>query len=162
MTLQEEIQCILRLEKELPQMLLVNNVNYKVIITPLLFSGFRISYGEFDGNQFNWKNNPIDLFYEIVDASRIEHYTEYSIRSSSVYKTNIEDVITDCLDKLKEWHKDLYTELIEIIPEETKFYRELSELLSKYNKNIECNTPSIILAEYLINCLNAFTNAIDR
>ena len=66
MELQEEKDHVLRFEKDLPKMLMVDGVNYKLYAHGLLSGGFRIRYGEFDGNFFNWENKPIDLFYNIV------------------------------------------------------------------------------------------------
>lgn len=39
------------------------------------------------------------------------------------------------------------------------FEKELTELLNKYSKENESNTPDFILAKYLIDCLNAYNKA---
>ena len=109
MELQEEKNFVLRCEKDLPKMLMVDGANYKLDTHGLLSGGFRISYGEFDGNSYNWKNKPIDLFYNIVDEiPLVREYKEGELQDASIYKTNIDDIITDCLGKLNEWHKGLY------------------------------------------------------
>lgn len=39
------------------------------------------------------------------------------------------------------------------------FLKELSQLINKYSKENESNTPDFILAKYLEHCLNAFNVA---
>ncbi len=46
--------------------------------------------------------------------------------------------------------------------EESKFTRELEQLINKYSVESESNTPDFILAEYLNNCLNTFNLAVKR
>ena len=146
MELQEEKNFILRCEKDLPKILMVNGVNYKLYVHGLLGGGFRISYGEFNGDYFNWKNKPIDLFYNIVEIlPPTRQYEEGELQDTSIYKTNIDDIISDCLDKLKIWHKGLYVELDEIVTKETQFNRELILLLNRYSKENGSNTPDFLL-----------------
>jgi hypothetical protein len=38
-------------------------------------------------------------------------------------------------------------------------YQQLSELLNKYSRENESNTPDFILSAYMMNCLEAFENA---
>jgi len=162
MELQEEKNFVLRCEKDLPKMLMVVGVNYKLHAHGLLGGGFRISYGEFDGNCFNWKNKPIDLFYNIVDEiPPVREYKEGEFQDASIYKTNIDDVISDCLDKMKNWHNELYAELNEIVPRETQFHRELSSLLNRYSKENGSNTPDFLLASYLTGCLYTFNSIVN-
>ena len=162
MELQEEKNFVLRCEKDLPKMLMVDGVNYKLDAHGLLVGGFRISYGEFDGNYFNWENKPIDLFYNIVDEiPPVREYKEGELQDASIYKTNIDDIITDCLHRLNEWHKGLYTELNEIVPIETQFHRELSSLLNRYSKENGSNTPDFLLASYLTGCLHTFNSIVN-
>jgi hypothetical protein len=43
------------------------------------------------------------------------------------------------------------------------FRKQLEQLLNKYSKENESNTPDFILAEYMMSCLDAFTDAtIER
>jgi hypothetical protein len=161
MELQEEKNFVLRCEKDLPKMLMVDGVNYKLYAHGLLVGGFRISYGEFDGNYFNWKNKPIDLTYKIVDEiPQLKEYNENELQDASIYKTNIDDIIVDCLQKLNEWHSGLYIDLNEIISTETQFYRELSSLLNRYSKENGSNTPDFLLASYLTGCLRTFNSIV--
>ena len=44
--------------------------------------------------------------------------------------------------------------------EETGFSGELRDLLNKYSKESQSNTPDFILCRYLQDCLCAFENAI--
>jgi hypothetical protein len=162
MELQEDKNFVLRCEKDLPRMLMVDGVNYKLHAHELLGGGFRISYGEFDGDFFNWKNKPIDLFYNIVEIlPPTKEYKEGELQDASIYKTNIDDVISDCLDKLKTWHNGLYAELNEIVPRETQFHRELSSLLNRYSKENGSNTPDFLLASYLTGCLHTFNSIVN-
>lgn len=161
MTIQEEENFVLRCNKDLPKMLMVNGVNYKLDTHGLLSGGFRISYAEYDGIQFNWNNNPIDLFYYIVDIIPENDYKVGDLQNKTIYKTNIDDVITDCLEMLNKWHGGQYVELDEIVPRETQFHRELASLLNKYSKENDSGTPDFILAQYLNNCLDTFNRAIS-
>ena len=162
MELQEEKNFVLRCEKDLPKMLMVDGVNYKLHAHGLLGGGFRISYGEFDGDYFNWKNKPIDLFYNIVEIlPPTKEYNEGELQDASIYKTSIDDIISDCLDKLKTWHNGLYAELNEIVPRETQFHRELSSFLNRYSKENGSNTPDFLLASYLIGCLHTFNSIVN-
>lgn len=162
MELQEEKNFVLRCEKDLPKMLMVDGVNYKLDVHGLLGGGFRISYGEFDGNYFNWKNKLIDLFYNIVEIlPPTNEHKECELYDASIYKTNIDDVIGDCLDKLKSWYNGLYAELSEIVPRETQFHRELSSLLNRYSKENGSHTPDFLLASYLTGCLHTFNSIVN-
>jgi hypothetical protein len=162
MELQEERNFVLRCEKDLPNMLLVDEVNYKLVVHGLLAGGFRISYVEFDGNHFNWDNKPIDLFYNVVDViPPTKEYVKGELQDISIYKLNTDDVIADCLEKLKFWHKGLYKKLDEIVPRETRFHRELTSLLNRYSIENGSNTPDFLLANYLINCLCTFNSIVN-
>ncbi len=45
----------------------------------------------------------------------------------------------------------------------TRFQKELAELINKHSLENGSNTPDFILAEYLLNCLHTFNQAIaDR
>lgn len=39
---------------------------------------------------------------------------------------------------------------------DNKFEEELEELLNKYSKDNDCNTPDFILVKYLIGCLDIY------
>jgi hypothetical protein len=46
-----------------------------------------------------------------------------------------------------------------------KFFNELMQLLNRYSKESDSNTPDMLLTEYLIDCLNAYakiTNGRDK
>jgi len=135
-------------ELVLPVCLMVDGVNYKLTAGCLLTGGFRISYGEFDGNYFNWKNKPIDLFYNIIEKDGEIDLT-------------FNDIFDDCFVKLNNWHKGQYTKLDEIITKDEMFLRELTVLLNKYSKENESNSPDFILAAYLVRCLDNFNMSIN-
>lgn len=42
------------------------------------------------------------------------------------------------------------------------FKKELTVLINKYCKESESNTPDFLLAEYLVACLEAFDNTVNR
>lgn len=42
------------------------------------------------------------------------------------------------------------------------FRKALEELINEYSKENGSNTPDFILADYLIDCLDAFDNAVNR
>lgn len=145
-----------KIEDALPYMLSVDGIEYKLSIH-LLHSHdtVRISYGEFDGNFFNWNNKPIDLFYEIVDTiPPVIEYNAFGLQSGTIYKLSVSDVISDCFTVLEKWHNGNYTVLDEIVTTETKFYRELTSLLNRYGKDSECNIPDYKLSSYLCGCIH--------
>lgn len=43
-----------------------------------------------------------------------------------------------------------------------KFLEELQDLINRFSKENENNTPDFILAQYMENCLNAFTKATNE
>ena len=91
----------------------------------------------------------------------VREYKEGELQDASIYKTNIDDIITDCLHRLNEWHKGLYTELNEIVPRDIQFHRELSSLLNRYSKENGSNTPDFLLASYLTGCLHTFNSIVS-
>lgn len=46
--------------------------------------------------------------------------------------------------------------------EEHRFKIDLEEVLIQYDRGIEPDTPSFILAEYLVDCLRVFDKAVKR
>lgn len=44
----------------------------------------------------------------------------------------------------------------------TNFNSELEDLINRYCKENESDTPDYILAEYIENCLKAFTTAVNN
>lgn len=115
MELQEEKNFVLRCEKYLPKMLILDGINYKLDAHGLLSGGFRISYGEY-GRYYNWENKPIDLFYNIVDEiPQVKEYKDNELQDNSIYKTNIDDIITDCLEKLNTLYNKSRREKLERI-----------------------------------------------
>jgi len=44
----------------------------------------------------------------------------------------------------------------------SKFRKELEDLINKHSIENETNTPDYILSEYLMNCLQAFNNAVNE
>jgi len=49
-----------------------------------------------------------------------------------------------------------------IMAEYTEFQKELEHLINKHSKENESDTPDFILAQYIQNCLYAFTTAITQ
>lgn len=45
---------------------------------------------------------------------------------------------------------------------EDKFSKELEQLINKYSKENDSNTPDFILASYINDCLLAFSNAVSN
>ena len=41
------------------------------------------------------------------------------------------------------------------------FREELEELINRYSKETKSSTPDFVLADYLINCLNAYDRAVE-
>lgn len=162
MDLHVEKNFIKRCHDSLPVMLMVDGIKYKLDAHGLLAGSYRISYGEFDGDFFNWKNKPIDLFYELAKKVEISPKRNGQIACGIIYKTNMDEIISDCLDRLNTWHKGAYIELKAIHSAKdrnTLFERELTSLINRYSKENDSNTPDFMLAQYLTGCLNHF-NAI--
>lgn len=59
----------------------------------------------------------------------------------------------------REGHSKLVVENGKIVKETSAFERELAGLINRHSKENESNTPDFILAQYMLNCLNAFTLA---
>jgi hypothetical protein len=140
-----------------PENISVNGVRYK-LSAEMLMGGktFRISYGEFDGNTFNWNNKHLDLFYTICEIiPENKKYKQGELQDATIYMTNLDDAISDCIKKLNEVR---YEQLDELMTRETEFNRELTALLNKYSKENESDTPDFILASYLIGCLETFNH----
>ena len=51
---------------------------------------------------------------------------------------------------------------VEKLEPEKNFRNDLRDLINLHNMERGSNTPDFILAEYLINCLEAFDNAIKK
>jgi hypothetical protein len=131
----EKEQFLFRCEKDLPNTLLLDDVNFKLHARILLSGTFRISYGEFDGNFFIWENKPIDLFYKLVDEIPLEeYYKDGDLKDGTIYKKNIDDIITDCLERLNNWHKGQYKEGFSSIEEKDNMV-EWKKILTKYFHN---------------------------
>lgn len=145
-------------KKCLPENIMVNGVKYK-LSAKMLMSGktFRISYGEFNGDTFNWDNKHLDLFYTICETiSENKEYKKGELQDGTIYFTNLDDAISDCIKKLKEVR---YEQVDEIVTRETEFNIELTSLLNRYSKENGSDTPDFILANYLIGCLKTFNYA---
>lgn len=59
----------------------------------------------------------------------------------------------------RKGHSKLVVENGKIVKEISAFERELASLINRHSKENESNTPDFILAQYMLNCLNAFTLA---
>lgn len=147
----------------LPEYVKVNDKKYRMCTQGFLGSDtcFRITYGEYNGNCFDWdKPKLLDLFYELVDVIPEKNiYNDNELQDDTIYCLSVIDIIRNCDAKLIEIG---FTELDEIVTEETQFYRELTSLLNKYSKENKSNTPDFILSNYLLSCLRSFNYAVDE
>ena len=154
MSIEDEDECnfITMIKKHLPNTLIVDGINYKLYVGVFLSGDFSIIYAEHIGDFFDWGNKLIDLFYSIVDIlpSKIE-YNEGESQDGTIYKTNIDEVISDCLDRLK-----VYVD----INIKVTFEEELETLLNRYSKENGSNTPDYLFLEYLIKFLKNFNYII--
>jgi len=133
-----KIEC----EKFLPLYIRSNSQNYKLYVSLLGGDWKHFEYVRFDGDEYDFSNDILTLEYDGT--------------------WTIDTAIADYMIELKRLD---YTILNEIVSKDTLFKRELTQLINKYSKDNDSNTPDYILAEYLINCLNAFTiakNTIDE
>ena len=153
----EEKEFIEICESNLPKMLRVDGIDYKLNARTSLLNTYGISYGEYDGEFFNWENKPIDLIYDIVDDILV-----LNGNINHMYVTNTDDLIENALRKLNAWHKGNFVELDEIVSKGIKFHRELTSLLNRYSKENGSDTPDYILATYLSNCLKNFDATIQE
>jgi hypothetical protein len=44
----------------------------------------------------------------------------------------------------------------------SRFHQELEDLINRHSKENDSNTPDFILAEYLVQCLNAYEWAVKK
>jgi hypothetical protein len=63
-------------------------------------------------------------------------------------------VIENCRKMLTEWNSSYN--------EPSTFRRDLETLINKHSIENGSNTPDFILANYLVNCLDAFEIAVNR
>ena len=92
-------------KKCLPEYISANGFTYKISAN-MLFSAdtFRISYGEFDGNFFNWNNKHLDLFYTICDTiPEKKTYKPGELQDATIYLASLDDVISDCIKRLNKF-----------------------------------------------------------
>ena len=46
-------------------------------------------------------------------------------------------------------------------PSDSGFREELETLINRYSRENKSNTPDFVLADYLVNCLNAYDRAVE-
>jgi len=159
-----EIEFKERVKKCLPENILVGDIKYRLDAHGLMSGGYRISYGEFNGDSFNWENKLIDLFFKIgekpLEKPLPKEMIGISILSdASIFAKNIDEIISHCILKLNERR---YEELDEIITKETEFLRELTSLLNRYSEENKSDTPDFILANYINGCLRNYNSIITQ
>lgn len=164
MNITEETQEFNQKIKSLPENILVSDKKYKLDAHGLLAGGYRISYGEFDGETFDWNNKLLDLFYEVGNKPEHKPFPKELLGASilmdtTIYVNSVDEIIADCLSRL---NKKGYEQLDEIVTKETMFHRELTSLLNRYSKENGSDTPDFILSNYLISCLRTFDNATKQ
>lgn len=104
MNIKKEKAFVSRCEKDLPNTVNINNVRYELYANCTIHDSYRISYCEFDGRIFNWKNNPINLSYKIVDTIPIKEKVEDGeLSDHTIYVLSVDDVIIDCLERVSKW-----------------------------------------------------------
>jgi hypothetical protein len=90
----------------------------------------------------------------------------YNKQLPKSYYHNHEMTSSEAIDKFINRLQSIHYEVLdEIVSRDKTFLRELTELINKYSKENDSNTPDYILAEYMINALNAFNiakNTIDE
>ncbi len=136
----------------LPKNIIINGVTY-TLYSSMLLSGstFRLSYLKFDGNSVDWNNTILPLMYSTENNIIIDNYQIMgSIVDNTIYKNNIEEIVRDYKFKLDNWD---YEEIEEILSKDKKFHIELSNLLNKFDADIEFGINHKILANYLIGTL---------
>jgi len=130
----------LECERRIPKYIRVDGISYRLHCIKQFHI---ISYVEYDGEKNNY-NKQLPKSY----------YHNHEMTSS--------EAIDKFINRLQSIH---YEVLDEIVSRDKTFLRELTELINKYSKENDSNTPDYILAEYMINALNAFNiakNTIDE
>lgn len=135
-------------------------MKYRLDAHGLMAGGYRITYSEFNGDTFNWKNKLFDFFYDIVEEiPQTKEYNKGEFQDATIYKMSLDDAISDCILKLNEIR---YEELDEIVTRETEFHRELTSLLNRYSKENVSDTPDFILASYISGCLINYNSTVTQ
>lgn len=143
---------ISRIENTLPNPLMVGNKSYILfLINSSVERGdnVRIIYHE----KNNKENKPIDLTYCIDNFTLIP--TE---KDGIIYLSIVEMLIHNCIERIRSF----IDSVTEPVIEERNFTKELTELLNRYSKENDSNTPDFILANYLISCLETYNSTIKE
>lgn len=130
---------ISRIENVLPNPLVVDNKNYIL----------------------KWKirtDNTIEIFYhKEYDEDFIIIYSLFYLYQHDLTTNQIIDDVNEQIDRFYKSKMNKST------IEENSFTKELTELLNRYSKENDSNTPDFILANYLISCLETYNSTIkDR
>lgn len=171
MKIENGIEFIKRAEKDLPETIIFGEKTYKLFTQSLLSGSLIIRYGEYDEESINWEAEMLDLVYTIVDV--IPENTE-ELNKKVIYKTTVDDIISDCLDKIDQWGK----EPIPCVPDvpivldapikhsdnskSDDFKTELTNLINRYSIENQSDTPDYMIAEYLIGCLENYNKTLNK
>ncbi len=121
----------------------------------------------------NFKDGEEPDFNEIEgnEYSTLWHKALISRRYEQTYATDLGKAVLVATQKHEMPSSEMsYQEKQEIIqqlltprqPEpEDQFREELKQLINKYSKENGSNTPDLILASFLLNCLTAFDSAVQ-
>ena len=149
----EEKEFVSRCKMQLPDEILINKVKYKLIAHGTMDNGFTVSYVEIKVINGALEDNEILRFVYFIEDVNISEETPTN--DSVIYKKNLDDIISDCLQRINDYLRTHYEEKNRI-----SFGKELASLLEKHNKGKEFDTPEIILSSYLVECLNSFNRVV--
>ena len=154
----EEKEFVSRCEMQLPDEILINEVKYKLIAHGTMDNGFTVSYVEIKVINGVLEDKEILRFIYFIEDANISKETQERLKptnGSVIYKKNLDDIISDCQERINDYLRTYYKEKDRI-----GFGKELASLLEKHNKGKEFDTPEIILSSYLVECLNSFNRVV--
>ena len=90
-------------QSSLPEIIMSNNKTYKLNVYEFSY-GYRIYYRQLDTNKIYlyFSSRILDLFYNVVDViPEPVEYKEGTVSYITIYKTSVDDIISDCKIKIE-------------------------------------------------------------
>ncbi len=153
MEYKEKQDLIKELEAFYPKNIIVDNITYSFSAYGLLGGGFSIGY-----NNHTWDYNDVKRQKLISSMATEDDQIEEALLS---FKSQFATLEYKSLN-LENWEKEQRNriQVEEINSQDINFEKKLEMLINMNSKEKDSNTPDFILAQYIVNCLNALNRTI--